>query len=101
MAEKAKAKTPDLIVIGREGHGKDWTHLFGVQDAHKAAQEHKDRKDDTDFTKKVVGRFKEKALDLSAADAKQLCVDYIRDHRSGGGGMDYRIKNRATGQILE
>jgi hypothetical protein len=100
MAEK-KVTTPDLVVLGREGYGKDWVLLFGARDAHKAAQEHRDKPHDTAFTKKVVGMFKEQELTLSAAEAKQLCVDYIRDHRSGGAGNEYRIKDRETGTILE
>lgn len=100
MAEK-KVTTPDLLVLGRTGYGQDWQPLFSVRDAHKAAQEHKKHMHDTDFTKKTVELFKDKDLSLSAAEAKTLCVDYIRDHRSGAAGMEYRIKDRETGAILE
>ena len=108
--EKEKAVTsntsgaitaPELVVLGRTGHGQDWMPLFAVRDCQAAAQQHRDHKHDTAFTKRVVGMFRDKKRELSIEEQKTLCIEYIRDHRSGSAGMDYRIKDLVSGAILE
>jgi hypothetical protein len=101
MAEKKAAATHDLVVLGRSGYGQDWNPLFSVNDAHQAAQEHRpNKRTDTAFTTNTVELFKGKKLVLTIDEAKALCIDYIRSHRSGGDRTEYRIKDRATGAIL-
>lgn len=75
-----KKEASNVIVLARTGYGADWQEVYHVNKARGLAG---------------------KAGDIGQGAAKKEAIEYIRKHRSGGQGMEYRIKDMATGAILD
>ena len=69
-------KPHDLVVSARPGHGEDYKELYHAN-------------------------LDTKNKGASFGEAKAACIAYIREHRAGGQGMDYRIRDRVSGAILD
>lgn len=78
MATKktAAADNHDVVVLFRSGYGMDWNELYHVNKG---------------------GGAKGQTLDAAKADA----IAKIKDHRAGGQGYEYRIKDMVSGAILD
>jgi hypothetical protein len=82
-------ETNEVVVLARSGHGQDFKEMY-----------HVNKKQEADFRKDPAN--KDKALPaLTLKEAKEDAVKYIREHRAGSAGMDYRMKDLVTGAILD
>lgn len=90
----AKAKH-NVVVLGRPGHGMDFTELYHVNKDTKKDDKGKEMKDDDGKPIPLLGQ------DSSIEDAKALAINFIREHRAGAANMDYRIKDLVSGQLLD
>lgn len=82
MAKEVDPKDFDLIVLSRTGYGEDW---FPCYEPKK------------DMGEKNSGKVKGRTL----PDHKAACIAYIREHRNGDQGFEYRIKDTVSGAILD